>query len=181
MPPFQETLNAGVCGPASLKIVLAYYGVEKTEDELAERTHCSAERGTTAEELARVARELGFDVTTQNGATFADLANWLLKGVPPIVDWFTRGRDDYPADRVASDGHYSVITGLTDTHIMLQDPEIGAERTMAREVFEKVWFDFSGDVIRPDELLIRQLIAIRPKEWGLGLGAGGGGAKTGKP
>ena len=27
--PFQETLNAGMCGPASLKILLSYYGVKK--------------------------------------------------------------------------------------------------------------------------------------------------------
>ena len=33
--PFQETLNASMCGPASLKIVLKYYGIEVTEKELA--------------------------------------------------------------------------------------------------------------------------------------------------
>jgi len=33
--PFQEKLNMGYCGPASLKMVLDYYGIEKTEDELA--------------------------------------------------------------------------------------------------------------------------------------------------
>ena len=33
--PFQETLHADMCGPASLKIVLDYYGVSKTEKELA--------------------------------------------------------------------------------------------------------------------------------------------------
>lgn len=35
LKPFQETLNASMCGPASLKIVLNYYGVEATEKELA--------------------------------------------------------------------------------------------------------------------------------------------------
>ncbi len=33
--PFQETLNADMCGPASLKIVLEYYGTTKSEEELA--------------------------------------------------------------------------------------------------------------------------------------------------
>ncbi|MBU4204950.1 hypothetical protein KKE19_03560 [Patescibacteria group bacterium] len=33
--PFQETLYADMCGPASLKIILGYHGVEKTEKELA--------------------------------------------------------------------------------------------------------------------------------------------------
>jgi hypothetical protein len=33
--PFQETLYADMCGPASLKIVLDYCVVSKTEKELA--------------------------------------------------------------------------------------------------------------------------------------------------
>lgn len=33
--PFQETLHSDMCGPASLKIVLDYYGINKTEKELA--------------------------------------------------------------------------------------------------------------------------------------------------
>ena len=34
--PFQETLNADMCGPASLKIVSEYYGINKSEDELSQ-------------------------------------------------------------------------------------------------------------------------------------------------
>lgn len=30
--PFQETLHGSFCGPASLKIVLDYYGVEKSQE-----------------------------------------------------------------------------------------------------------------------------------------------------
>ena len=33
--PFQETLNVGYCGPAILKMVLQYYGIDKSEKELA--------------------------------------------------------------------------------------------------------------------------------------------------
>ena len=32
--PFQETLNKGMCGPACLKIVLSFYNIEKSEDEI---------------------------------------------------------------------------------------------------------------------------------------------------
>ena len=32
---FQEKLGVSYCGPASLKMVLEYYGIEKTEKELA--------------------------------------------------------------------------------------------------------------------------------------------------
>ena len=82
------------------------------------------------------------------------------RNIPLIVDWFTIGRDDYDEDIRSADGHYSVVCGIDDTHIFLQDPEICAKRMMKREVFDRVWFDFEGDRIRPDELIIRQLIAI---------------------
>ena len=157
--PFQETLNAGMCGPASLKIVLAYYGVEKTEQELAELCGTTPDLGTDDQGLKRAAEQLGFKVEIQNESTFEDIEQWLKKGVPVIVDWFTRGRSDYD-DSAVADGHHSVVAGLDDDFIYLQDPEIGAMRKIDREDFLTVWFDFKGKYIRPDELIIRQLIAI---------------------
>ena len=158
--PFQETLYAGMCGPASLKMVLAYYRVEKSESELAQLTHTDADLGTTAQELARIAGYFGFQSEIREYCELSDIELWLEKGVPVIVDWFTRGRDDYSDDIASADGHYSVVCGINDTHIFLQDPEIGGVRKMQREVFRRVWFDFSGECIHPDELIIRQLVAI---------------------
>lgn len=40
---FKQT--EGFCGPASLKMVLAYYGTEKTEDELADLMGATREYG----------------------------------------------------------------------------------------------------------------------------------------
>lgn len=158
--PFQETLNAGMCGPASLKLVLNYYGLDKSEQELAELTKNDKDLGSTAENITEAARKLGFMAEIKNECDFADIEDWLNKDVPMIVDWFTRGRDDYPEEIAASDGHYSVVCGLDDDYIFLQDPEIGGIRKMKRDVFKKVWFDFMGEYIRPNELITRQIIAI---------------------
>jgi len=79
--------------------------------------------------------------------------------VPVIVNWFTKGRLDYPESEVA-DGHYSVVAGLEDKYIYLQDPEIGKIRKLKRDYFMRVWFDFKGNYIKPKELIIRQIIAI---------------------
>jgi len=95
----------------------------------------------------------------KNNSNFEDIESWLKKGVPVIVDWFTKGRPDYP-DSDVSDGHYSVVTGLDDKFIYLQDPEIGKTRKLKREDFMTVWFDFTGKYIKSDELIIRQIIAI---------------------
>jgi len=157
--PFQETLNAGMCGPASLKIVLGYYGIEKSEKELAEMCGHDSELGIDDEGIKKAAENLGFGVEIKNESNFKDIEEWLDRKVPVIVDWFTRGRQDYPESEVA-DGHYSVVAGLDEDNIYLQDPEIGKIRKIEKNDFMKVWFDFSGEYIKPDELIIKQIIAI---------------------
>lgn len=157
--PFQETLHSDMCGPASLKIVLNYYGVEKTEEEIAKLTGLVPGLGINDTSITQVAESLGFKTEIKNKSTFDDVEMWLKKGVPVIVDWFTRGRSDYSDNEVA-EGHYSVACGLDDQYIYLQDPEIGGIRKIDRNKFLKVWFDFTQNVINPDELIINQLIAI---------------------
>jgi len=159
--PFQETLHADMCGPASLKIVLDYYGIDKSEQELAKLTGLAPGLGVDDKGIANATESLGLKVQIENESTFNDIEKWLQKGVPVIVDWFTRGRSDYEDSEVA-DGHYSVVVGLDDEYIYLQDPEIGNKRKIEREDFMKVWFDFTGHYIKSDELIIRQLIAIYP-------------------
>ncbi|MBI2577354.1 MAG: C39 family peptidase [Candidatus Wildermuthbacteria bacterium] len=158
--PFQETLHGGYCGPASLKIVLAYFSVEKSEEEIAELCGRDSELGTDDAGLKNAAEHYGFKVEIKNNAEFADIEEWLKRKVPVIVDWFTRGRSDYSDSEVA-DGHYSVVAGLDDENIYLQDPEIGGMRVIDRDDFMKVWFDFSGKYITSwDDMIIRQIIAV---------------------
>lgn len=162
--PFQETLHAGMCGPASLKMVLAYYGVEKTEAEVAKECGCDPDLGTDDISIKKAAESYGFKVEIQNEASFEDIQYWLDKKVPVIVDWFTRGRADY-GDSEVPDGHYSVVVGLDKDNIYLQDPEIGKMRTLDCNDFMRVWFDFKNDHITSwKDMIIRQLIAIYPKE-----------------
>ncbi len=157
--PFQETLNASMCGPASLKIVLKYYDIEVTEKELAQLTEVSSDLGTDDKGLARAAKHFGFKVKIKNNSNFKDIEKWLNKKVPVIVNWFTRGRKDY-SDSDIADGHYSVVAGLDNKFIYLQDPEIGKIRKLKRDDFRKVWFDFKGEYIKANELIIRQMIAV---------------------
>jgi len=157
--PFQETLNAGMCGPASLKIVLDYYGLEKSEKELAKLCQHDRNLGIDDEKIKNAAESLGFKVKIKNNSNFKDIENWLDKKVPVIVNWFTKGRQDYPESEVA-DGHYSVVTGLDEKYIYLQDPEIGKIRKLKRDDFMRVWFDFRGEYIKPEELIVRQIITI---------------------
>ncbi|MEO8637810.1 MAG: C39 family peptidase [Candidatus Taylorbacteria bacterium] len=157
--PFQETLHADMCGPATLKILFSHYGINKSEQELAKLCGLKPGLGIDDSAIVKVAQSLGLKSEIKNESTFQDVEAWLKKGVPLIVDWFTKGRREYPDSQV-SDGHYSLLIGLDDELVYLQDPEIGGIRKIAREDFLKVWFDFRGKTIKPDELIIRQIIAI---------------------
>lgn len=158
--PFQETLNKSYCGPAVLKMVLDFYGVDNGEAELAELLHCDPDLGVDEKSIKEVVYSLGFKVEVKNFSSFEDIKTWLEKGIPVIVDWFTRGRSDYP-DSTVADGHYSVVVDLDEEYIYLQDPEIGGLRKISKEDFIRVWFDFRGDHIENwKEMIIRQIIAI---------------------
>lgn len=156
---FQGRNGVGWCGAASLKIVLDYYGIEKSEKKLAKLCKVDKDLGTDDKSIKRVAEKLGFKVIIKNNSNFKDIAKWLDKKVPVIADWFTKGRQEYSESEVA-DGHYSVVAGLDEKFIYLQDPEIGKIRKLKRDDFMTVWFDFKGKCIKPKELIVRQIIAI---------------------
>ncbi len=145
--PFQET--PGWCGPVSLKMVLAYYGLRKSERELARLAGATRSQGVEAPALEKVARRLGFAARIKDRATLADIKKYLNKGIPVIVDWFSH-----------DDGHYSVVVGLTKDTIYLQDPEIGRIRTMDTKIFKRVWFDFPGDILRSKSAVILQRMLV---------------------
>lgn len=158
--PFQETLHSGMCGSASLRMVLSYYGVEKTEQELAKLCQIDSNLGTDARSIKRAAESFGFKTEIKNESTFEDIQRWFDKKVPVIANWFSRGRPDYD-DSSVPDGHYSPVVGLDEQYIYLQDPEIGGLRKITRDDFLRVWFDFTGSYIRSlDEIILRPLIAI---------------------
>ena len=156
---FQETLHSDMCGPASLKMVLNYYGIDKSEQDIVSLTKFIPGVGINSEDICSASESFGFKTVVKNESTLNDILEWLQKKVPVIVDWFTRGRSDYSDSEVA-DGHYSVVVGIDEKHVYLQDPEIGGMRKIARKDFMKVWFDFAGNILKKDELIIRQLIAV---------------------
>jgi predicted double-glycine peptidase len=157
--PFKGTPFKCWCGPYSLKVVFDFYGLNVTEKKLAELCKTTRLYGTRVSQLKKVVNNFGFNFKIQDNSSFKDVEKWLKKGVPVIVDWFSRGRNDYPDSEVA-DGHYSVAIGLDDKFIYLNDPEIGRIRKIKREDFMIVWFDFPGNVIKPSKIILRRIIAI---------------------
>lgn len=138
------------CGPASLKMVLGYYGRSVAERQLGRLAGTTAAHGTPATGLVRAAEHLGFRATWRQSGTIAALRQYVRRGVPVIVNWFS-----------TDEGHYSVVVGLDQRRIALQDPELGRVRWLSLDTFRRVWFDFPGDALRrPSDLVLRGYLVV---------------------
>lgn len=146
--PFRQ--RPGFCGPASLKMVLSYFGVEKNENDLAKLSGCSKAEGVGAKGIVKAAKSLSFRAFVRDFSGVEDIKGFVKKGIPVIVDWFS-----------ADEGHYSVVTGIDQRKIYLQDPELGRLRVMKLDEFKRVWFDFPGRFLRSkNDIIIRRMIVV---------------------
>ncbi len=139
------------CGPACLKMVLEYYGIKKSEAELAKSAKTSLKFGTSAKNVLNVGKRLGLKGFIKDYADINGLKEFVLKKkVPVIVNWFSQ-----------DEGHYSVVVGIDEKNIHLMDPEFGKRRTMDLVTFKRVWFDFHPAFLHSQkDLVIRRMIVL---------------------
>ncbi len=146
--PFEQ--KPGYCGPASLKMVLSYFGVDKSEEELARLSNCSKSKGVETKSLLSAAKKLGFKGFVKDFSDVKDIKKFLNKKIPVIVDWFS-----------VDDGHYSVVVGMDRKNVYLQDPELGRLKVIKIKDFKTVWFDFPGSFLNSKkDVVIRRILVI---------------------
>jgi ABC-type bacteriocin/lantibiotic exporter with double-glycine peptidase domain len=113
----QKTEND--CGPAVLKMILDYYKIPSTSEEL--RKRLLIRNGTTMLNLQYIARLKGLEAQGWRYA-FNDLTKLKL----PVIAFVKRK-------------HYVVITGITKNQdIIVLDPEIGKLK-YSHKRFNKIW------------------------------------------
>ncbi len=158
LKPFRET--PGLCGPASLKMVLDYYGVSVSEQELARLSGSFGEKGTSVSGLVKAAKHFGFKAFLKKNSSLKDLEYFVNKKIPVIVDWFNE-----------DDGHYSVVVDINKKEVVLMDPALRKiliyirRKVFSRETFFRIWFDFPGDHIKsPKDLVLRLMLVVTPKK-----------------
>ena len=146
---FRQT--PGLCGPASLKIILDYYGVFASEKKIAKIAGATKEKGCSIEGLIRAAKHFGFKTYLKKEGSFSELKSFVKKEIPVIINWF-----------LEDDGHYSVLADIDNNRIVLIDPSLKkGKREIPLEKFLRIWFDFPGQYIKkPNDLILRQFLAI---------------------
>lgn len=137
-------------GSTSLQAVLAYYGTDIRMDELINMTN-STENGTSSDNIAQAARQLGFNVELKENMTLEDLQNNINQGIPVIIDcqaWKSNNTNtssqNWTTDQ--QDGHYMVVVGVDKDNVYFEDPAVlGSRGYIPHQEFLDRWHDLYHD------------------------------------
>jgi len=129
------------CGPATLAMVLRFYGWTEDQYTVAASTKPDKDdKNVSPEEMMAYAHSLGDAVAEMGYATDTDLLKRLLNaGYPVIVEtWFIPEPDDEM-------GHYRLLTGYDDARreFITQDSYQGANQTIPYAELESLWKVFN--------------------------------------
>ena len=102
------------CGPASLRTVFRFYGINVAERDLIDDADIE-EDGTSHDQMKLLAHKYGFTFYSKSNATIEDLKKYLFRNNPVIVDYQLGANN-------GDNGHYSVLYGIDDEYVYLADP-----------------------------------------------------------
>ncbi len=120
------------CGPASLKMVLGYLGTSSHRDVLRKMANSSEDTGTNYSGMIEAVRLHNHRCFVKKGATLDDVRYFLEMNLPVIVNLYL------DKEKV---GHFSVVVGLSDKFITLNDPAQGERIRMRNDKFVDHWHD----------------------------------------
>ncbi len=119
-------------GPASLGMIMEYYGLKRSTPELAKLCQTRSVKGTGFNEMASVAKNLGFDKSrVATGCSIDWLKSMTEAGKPVMVHVNTAGF--WPQ------GHYMVATGVRDGKVIVADPWTGRTNSYSVAQFKAMW------------------------------------------
>lgn len=128
--PYFKQDTGYTCGPTSLQMVLAYYGLRESEAQLAKELETEMENGTCHQNMITSALERGFHCYVNDNSSLEEIGFLLAHDIPLIVHFLE------PTDR---EDHYSVVVGLTGKDVVLNDPWNGEREHLSRRAFVNRW------------------------------------------
>jgi predicted double-glycine peptidase len=129
--PHHRQSKPHTCGPTSLRMVLEFLGLIKTEEEL-EMLAGTIEEGTTPYNLIKAAESLNLHCYVKSPSSVEEVKNFIDSGLPVIVSYFD-----------TDELHYSVIVGYDENKFYFNDPWDGTDQVEMMEIdkFVPLWYD----------------------------------------
>jgi len=136
--PYFKQEKSTTCGPACVRMVIGYNGIQLSETELEDVCETSW-LGNTCEELASGVKGFGILSEVIENFTLENLKETLTKGIPVIalLD---------PAilyGGIQGFGHFVLITGLEESSIYYHDPDMGMGLAKDVQLFFTAWEKYS--------------------------------------
>ena len=162
---------SGYCGPASLQMVLDYFGVQRSRDYLA-LTDVGGGKiyregiGSAYAPMVTMSKFLGFnDTEIVWSKTIDSIYERLLEGRPQIVSLRGPLRFKTGGRNRITGGHIVVVTGINSRgDLIIHDPAGAGTRTvMGEKDFLRVWRRFMVDVKMGQEGYVDQSGEIHAK------------------
>ena len=130
--PFFKQKSDHTCGPASLRMVFAYYGKPVSEEEIAKKAGSNPRAGTTYSNMLKAARQKGFKCFSGKNQAFRKLKSFISKSCPVIVHYID------PIENEQA-GHYAVVVKCEKNFVVLNDPWNGKGFMIRKDDFLKRW------------------------------------------
>lgn len=131
--PFYPQNNEYYCGPATLQMTLAAFGIKASQQTLAKTARTNSKKGTSVLNMIRTLRSYTLHVQAGNLSTLGQIKKFLKKeGVvivcytEPVLEW----------------GHYIIVETVTETRVRLIDSDAPTGRTLLPlQEFKRRWRD----------------------------------------
>jgi predicted double-glycine peptidase len=136
--------NTYSCGVACLMSILAYYNrFDGNESELAKKLKTNYDDGTSPENIIKTAKEFGLNSYMKENCTIEDLKKFVSNKIPVILSYQAWSNDEQePWSKEQDDGHYSVLIGVDDNNVYINDPSLLNKKGLIPiKEFMKRWHD----------------------------------------
>ncbi|MEW6609351.1 MAG: cysteine peptidase family C39 domain-containing protein [bacterium] len=141
--PYFKQEKSTTCGPACLRMILAFEDMNYSENEL-EMACETGWMGNTCEEIAEGAKNLGFDSEVIENITIKDLKE-LLENKHPIIALLS---PSVLYGGIVGFGHFVTIIGLDEERIYYHDPGLEKDLSKERDIFFEAWEKYSFKGVR---------------------------------
>lgn len=128
---FKQDTNYS-CGPATVQMLLAHFGIKKSEADLVKELGTDRSNGTENEAIVAEIMRHGLNCKTSTGASLSEIKFYVKHNLPVLVNYIEPERDD---------GHFALVVGYGWWRIYLHDPWHGPNFRMSKREFLSRWKD----------------------------------------
>lgn len=128
--PYYRQKKIYTCGPACLRMVLAYFGKKWSIGQIIRNSGTTAKYGTSPRKMVSAAKRAGLIVRVSKNSTLQEIRKQLDFGRPVVVCY---------REPAYNEGHYAVAVGYRSDKFIFNDPWHGQNFLIKADDFLKRW------------------------------------------